>query len=265
MLRAIACAMIATVALTGCKDGAKLAPTPMGGGLNVTRGGDSAPEQPGAMPLDTEVTLQERERLVRSIEESESLDPRVAHALRVVPRHVFVPDVLRDRAYEDGPLPIGEGQTISQPTVVAMMSQALQLTGDEVVLEVGTGSGYQAAVLSRLCRQVETIEIVPVLAIRAREALALAGYGNVRVHVGDGYEGLPSLGPFDRIILTAAPPEVPAKLVMQLRDGGRLVAPIGPQNGIQDLLVLEKHGDKIATKDLGPVRFVPMVHRDAAN
>jgi len=172
---------------------------------------------------------------------------------------------MRDQAYDDGPLPIGEGQTISQPTVVAMMTQALSLKGDEVVLEVGTGSGYQAAVLSRLCRRVETIEIIASLADRARRALARLGYDNVRVHVGDGYEGLRSLAPFDAIIITAAPPEMPIGLLAQLRDGGRLVAPIGPVHGIQDLIVLQKNGDRVTTRDLGPVRFVPMVHKSSAN
>jgi protein-L-isoaspartate(D-aspartate) O-methyltransferase len=231
----------------------------------VARTGDSASDRPTADSLDTELTLSAREHLVRGIERSEALDAKVAHALRVVPRHVFVPESLRDHAYDDGPLPIGEGQTISQPTVVAMMTGALNLKGDEVVLEVGTGSGYQAAVLSRLCRRVETIEIISSLADGARKALTRVGYDNVRVHVGDGYEGLPSLAPFDAIIITAAPPEIPVRLMGQLRDGGRLVAPIGPVHGIQDLILVEKHGDRVTTRDLGAVRFVPMVRKPAAN
>ena len=228
--------------------------------MTVNRGGTPTEAHTRIETFDDELSLSEREHLVRGIERSESLDPRVAQALRDVPRHMFVPDAQRNRAYEDGPLPIGEGQTISQPTVVAMMSRALELKGDEVVLEVGTGSGYQAAVLSRLCGRVETIEILAGLADRATKTLAHLAIDNVHVHVGDGYEGLPELAPFDAIIITAAPPEIPAKLVAQLRDGGRLVVPVGPQYGIQDLLLLVKHGDQVTTRNLGPVRFVPMVH-----
>lgn len=209
--------------------------------------------------LDTEFTRAERERLVRDIDRRESLDPRVIQVLRAVPRHIFVPESLFNVAYEDGPLPIGEGQTISQPTVVAMMTDALALKGDEVVLEVGTGSGYQAAILSRLCKRVETIEIIPSLAETAKRALKRGGYDNVNVHVGDGYAGLPDLAPFDGIIITAAPPTIPDALVRQLKDGGRLVVPVGPSGGVQELILLRKRDGRITTSELGAVRFVPMV------
>lgn len=210
-------------------------------------------------PHDTARTRAERDRLMSYIEARESLDPRVVRVMRAVPRHVFVPDSLLHVAYEDAPLPIGEGQTISQPTVVAMMTNALHLAGTETVLEVGTGSGYQAAILSRLCKRVETIEIIPSLAETARKALARAGFDNVRVHVGDGYAGLPDLAPFDGVIITAAPPQIPDALVRQLRDGGRLVVPVGPAGGVQELVVLHKQGGRLTRTELGAVRFVPMV------
>jgi len=235
----------------GCHDCSP--PHPQPGASTVER---PAPE-PG--PLDTPATIAERHHLVRDIQRRESLHPRVVDALLSVPRHVFVPLSIRHLAYEDGPLPIGEGQTISQPTVVAMMTEALELRGDETVLEVGTGSGYQAAVLARLCKRVETIEIIPSLAAAAGQALETAGYHNVRVHVGDGYAGLPELGPFDAVIITAAPPEIPSALIAQLREGGRLVVPVGPQHGVQELVLVRKHEGGITRTELGAVRFVPMV------
>lgn len=211
--------------------------------------------------LDNDRTRSERAALVASIQRAEGLSPRVTRAMLAVPRHAFVPDYQLHRAYDDSPLSIGHGQTISQPTVVAMMTEALDLHGDEVVLEIGTGSGYQAAVLSVLSKRVESIEIVEPLAERAKEALARVGYANVTVHVGDGYAGLPDLAPFDRIIITAAPPEIPPKLVEQLAIGGKMVLPVGPRFGVQDLIVLEKQPDgDIRRRNLGPVRFVPMVH-----
>lgn len=210
--------------------------------------------------LDDETTRRERSALVQRIRGSENLPPRVVQAMLEVPRHAFVPENQRHRAYEDTPLTIGHGQTISQPTVVAMMTDALDLQGNEVVLEVGAGSGYQAAVLSRLVKRVETIEIVEPLAHMAIAALKRVGYDNVRVHIGDGYAGLPALAPFDRIIITAAPPEIPEKLVEQLAVGGKMVLPVGPRFSVQDLIVLEKRPDgSLDRRNLGPVRFVPMV------
>jgi protein-L-isoaspartate(D-aspartate) O-methyltransferase len=173
-----------------------------------------------------------------------------------------VPPEHAEEAYEDHPLPIGHGQTISQPTVVAMMSQALELKGDERILEIGTGSGYQAAVLCKLAREVDSIEIVPELATRARRVLAELGCTNVRVHDGDGWKGLPDRAPFDRIVVTAAPDVLPDALVAQLREGGLLVVPVGAQGDDQRLERHWKREGRLVREDLGAVRFVPMVHGD---
>lgn len=186
--------------------------------------------------------------------------PRVLAVLREVPRHWFVPEHSLEEAYGDHPLPIGYGATISQPTVVGLMSEALALDGTQRILEVGTGSGYQAAVLSSLARHVDTIEFVPELAERARRALGTAGCSNVDVHVGDGWEGLPHRAPFDRIVVTAAPDRLPEALVDQLAEGGLLVVPVGPQSHDQRLERHMKRGGRLVREDLGAVRFVPMVH-----
>jgi protein-L-isoaspartate(D-aspartate) O-methyltransferase len=183
-------------------------------------------------------------------------DPRVLAAMRETPRHLFVPEALRPHAYEDRPLPIGSRQTISQPYIVAFMTEQLDPQPDDVVLEIGTGSGYQAAVLARLVRRVISIEILPELAQRARQALEEAGVENVEVITGDGYRGLPERAPFDGIIVTAAPPEVPAPLVEQLAPGARMVIPVG--EGFQELLVLERTESGVTRKAVLPVRFVPM-------
>jgi protein-L-isoaspartate(D-aspartate) O-methyltransferase len=183
-------------------------------------------------------------------------DPRVLAAMRETPRHLFVPEALRDYAYEDRPLPIGSRQTISQPYIVAAMTELLDPQPDDVVLEVGTGSGYQAAVLSRLVKRVVSIEILPELAAAARKALAEAGCENVEVITGDGYAGLPDRAPFDGIIVTAAPREVPPPLVEQLAVGARLVIPVG--EGVQDLLVVERTATDVTRRSVIPVRFVPM-------
>jgi protein-L-isoaspartate(D-aspartate) O-methyltransferase len=189
-------------------------------------------------------------------------DERVLEVMRQVPRHRFVPPGRRAAAYADHPLPIGQGQTISQPYIVAYMTELLQTAPDQVVLEIGTGSGYQAAVLARLVKWVYTIEIIPELGNAAAERLRELGYTNVTVHIGDGYQGWPNppAGGFDRIIVTAAPEEIPPKLVEQLKPGGRMVVPTGPQWWGQDLLVVEKRPDgTIKTTKTIPVRFVPMV------
>jgi protein-L-isoaspartate(D-aspartate) O-methyltransferase len=179
-----------------------------------------------------------------------------------VPRHRFAPGLSIRRAYEDRPQPIGHDQTISQPTVVAIMTQALRLGGTERVLEIGTGSGYQAAILARLCKEVFTIEIVPPLGEAARDRLKALGYANVHVRIGDGYLGWPEAAPFDRILLTAAPPEIPRALVDQLAEGGILVAPVGEQGEAQRLVRWTKRGGSLKKEDLGAVRFVPMVRGD---
>jgi protein-L-isoaspartate(D-aspartate) O-methyltransferase len=185
-------------------------------------------------------------------------DERVLQAMAEVPRHLFVPLSLRLHAYEDSPLPIGQEQTISQPYIVALMSQSLELTGTEVVLEVGTGSGYQAAVLSCLARRVYSIEILPELAGTAQSRLQALGYSNVTVIVGDGSQGWLAGAPYDAIIVTAAAQRIPPALLNQLAEGGRLVLPVELPDG-QHLLRLRKWGGKVTREDLGMVQFVPLL------
>lgn len=204
-------------------------------------------------------TMDLREHLVREVAR-EVEDERVLAALRAVPRHRFVPEHGLDAAYIDRPLPIGFGATISQPTVVGMMSEALELEGTERILEIGTGSGYQAAVLSLLAAEVDTIEVVPELAGRARKVLSDIHCRNVHVHLGDGWKGLPERAPFDRIVVTAAPDHLPEELVDELAEGGLLVVPVGPQTHDQRLERHRKWHGELVREDLGAVRFVPMVH-----
>jgi protein-L-isoaspartate(D-aspartate) O-methyltransferase len=203
----------------------------------------------------------QREEMVREQIEARGVrNPEVLRVMRETPRHLFVPDPMRPQAYMDGPLPIGSGQTISQPYIVAVMTELLQPDKTQKVLEIGTGSGYQAAVLSPLVKHLYTIEIVPELAGRSAELLKKLGYGNVTVRLGDGYLGWPEEAPFDRIILTAAPGEVPKSLLDQLKPGGRLVAPVGGTILGQELVVVEKGLDgKTRERSIFPVRFVPMV------
>jgi len=184
---------------------------------------------------------------------------RVLQVMAEVPRHLFVPDAWRSAAYDDGPLPIGEEQTISQPYIVALMSESLELQGEETVLEIGTGSGYQAAVLSRLAKQVYSIEIIPQLAETARARLAALGYTNVTVLVGDGNLGWPQAGPYAAIIVTAAAPEIPPALLEQLADGGRMTLPVTIDSEEQHLIRLRKQGKDVTRENLGAVRFVPLV------
>ena len=187
-------------------------------------------------------------------------DADVLRAMRTTPRHLFVPENLREYAYWDHALPIGLGQTISQPYIVALMTELLAPKKTDRVLEIGTGTGYQAAVLAELAKHVYTMEIVAELANSARERLAAMGLRNVTVRQGDGYKGWPEEAPFDRIILTAAPPEVPQKLVEQLARGGRLVAPVGDSPATQELVVVEKtRAGEIRQRAVAPVMFVPMV------
>ena len=183
-------------------------------------------------------------------------DPVVIAALREVPREAFVPAYLRSEAYEDSPLPIGAGQTISQPYIVALMTDLLGLDGDEKVLEIGTGSGYQAAVLGAIAREVYTIEIVEPLAEQARARLRELGFDNVHVRAGDGYRGWPEEAPFDGIVLTAAPPAIPQPLIDQLAVGGILVAPVGDVE--QELVTMVKTATGLERREVIPVRFVPM-------
>ena len=194
----------------------------------------------------------------RQLRRREIDDERVLAAMGSVPRELFVPPGLRRRAYADSALPIGEGQTISQPWIVAAICQALCLRGDERVLEVGTGSGYSAAVLALLAREVIGIELQPVLAEGARSAIVDLGAGNVEVIVGDGGRGLPQRAPFDAIAVHAAAPASPQTLLDQLGDGGRLVAPIA--TGTADMLtVFQRRGESFASEEIGPCRFVPLL------
>ena len=186
-------------------------------------------------------------------------DPAVLTAMREVPRHRFVPEHLQPLAYADQPLPIGQGQTISQPFIVAYMTQALGVSRGEDVLELGTGSGYQAAILSRIARTVYTIEIVPELARRAAATLKTLGYQNVQVRDGDGYNGWPERAPFMRIMVTAAPDVVPQPLIDQLALGGRLVIPVG--SGQQWITVVEKTPRGVVERRMIEVRFVPLTRR----
>ena len=188
-------------------------------------------------------------------------DERVLEAMARVPRHEFVSEEHRDEAYEDHPIPIGEGQTISQPFVVAAMLEALALRPEDVVLEVGTGSGYETAVLAELVRTVHSIERIAILAERARAVLQRLGYSNITVVHGDGSEGLPEAAPFDAIVVSAAAPRVPAPLLDQLRDGGRLVIPVG-SGFAQELQLVRKIGTSATTLYLDGVRFVPLIGRE---
>ncbi len=185
-------------------------------------------------------------------------DPRVLSAMAAVPRHLFVPEALREEAYADYPLPIGEGQTISQPYIVALMTESAGLRPGGKVLEVGTGSGYQAAVLSRLAGTVYSIEIDGLLARRAAAALASLGCSNVRVRTGDGFFGWPEEAPFDAILITCAVDRVPPRLFDQLAEGGRMVVPLGDSRSYQTLTVVTKKGGKPVQRRLIDVRFVPM-------
>jgi protein-L-isoaspartate(D-aspartate) O-methyltransferase len=201
-----------------------------------------------------------RERMVETqIRPRNIQNPAVLDALRAVPRHLFVPDDVRPFAYDDRPLPIGRGQTISQPYVVAYMTEALQLAPGLKVLEIGTGSGYQAAVLAHIGARVFTIEIIPDLASDARRALTNAGYRNVDVRTGNGYMGWPEHAPFDRIIVTAAPPEIPPALVQQLAVGGIMVVPVGTAH--QEIVVVNKTPSGATEQRTIEVRFVPMVSK----
>jgi len=200
------------------------------------------------------------ERMVaEQIEKRGVKDKRVLQAMRTVPRHKFVPDELKAYAYEDRPLPIGCGQTISQPYIVALMTELLKVDKEDKVLEVGTGSGYQAAILSQIVREVYTIEIFEELGISAKRRLRELGYSNVKVRIGDGYYGWPEEAPFDAIIVTCAATHIPPPLLAQLREGGRMCIPVGGVFQVQNLMLVEKRDGKITSRNILPVRFVPML------
>jgi protein-L-isoaspartate(D-aspartate) O-methyltransferase len=229
------------------------------GVLAMCAGWFGMPEKPTEQPSDTMAEWQSHARMrmvtqqiaARGVQDSAVLD-----AMRTVPRHLFVPEKYRAEAYEDHPLPIGDDQTISQPFIVGSMTEALMLSPGDTVLEIGTGSGYQAAVLAEIVAEVYTIEIVPVLGERAESTLSALDYDNVHVKVGDGYRGWPEHAPFDAIIVTAAPDHVPQPLIDQLAVGGRMVLPIGDLN--QSLIVMTKTPEGIVREERYGVRFVPM-------
>ena len=202
----------------------------------------------------------ERNRMVETqLAGRDIKDPRVLDAMRRVARHRFVPDRLQAEAYDDTPLPIGEGQTISQPYIVAYMTELIEPRATDRVLEIGTGSGYQAAVLGELVKEVYTIEIVPALASRAKAVLDELGYTNIRTRLGDGYAGWPEAAPFDKVIVTAAPDQVPQTLVDQLAESGIMVVPVG--RGDQIMTVLRRTRDGVVRRETIPVRFVPMIKK----
>ncbi len=214
---------------------------------------------------DVERPVDSREERMKMVEQQIAArgvaDERVLQAMRKVERHLFVPEQYRDFAYSDRPLPIGEGQTISQPFVVAFMTEILALRQDEKVLEIGTGSGYQAAVLAEICDNVWTIELNRILADRAGKVLEQAGYSRVNVRNGDGYQGWREHAPFDAIIVTCAPSDVPEPLQDQLAEGGRMIIPVDAGFG-QELVHLRKVKGELIRKEVLPVRFVPMINRD---
>ena len=219
---------------------------------------DSSKQHPGFRER-----VEEREKMVSRDIEGYPYNPvsdiGVLNALRVVPRHLFVPESLSDLAYKNSPLPIGFNQTISQPYIVASMTELLDLQGDEKVLEIGTGSGYQAAVLAEICQQVFTIEIISELGMQAQKVLKELGYKNINIRIGDGYEGWPEEAPFDRIIVTCAPTNIPKPLIDQLRPGGMIVIPVGKAHEVQKLVVVVKtKNGKVYEREQYPVRFVPM-------
>ena len=231
---AISAILILPLVLTQCTDGKRVS--------------DSNPKGDFKTMRDKMVESQIKARGVK--------DPHVLSALLKVERHRFVPEKYLDSAYSDQPLPIGEGQTISQPYIVALMTELLELKGGEKVLEIGTGSGYQAAILAELAKEIYTIEIIEPLASRARERLSELGYQNVKVKAGDGYLGWPEAAPFDAIIVTAAPDHIPKPLIDQLTEGGRMVVPVGTYT--QELMKIIKRSGKTETTNVIPVLFVPM-------
>jgi protein-L-isoaspartate(D-aspartate) O-methyltransferase len=242
--------LLSAAALAASAGGCSAKPAP--------HAGNAGQPQPHASASDPEYA-RARERMVRDQIEARGVrEPRVLEAMRRVPRHLFVPEAVRSRAYEDYPLPIGHNQTISQPFIVAWMTEALQVTPRSRVLEIGTGSGYQAAVLAEIVAEVYTIEIVAPLAESARRAFEAAGYRNVHAKQGDGYVGWPEHAPFDAVIVTAAPEQVPQPLIDQLRVGGRLVVPVGGR-GIQQMTVITKGPAGVTREERMPVRFVPLV------
>ncbi|RAJ12848.1 protein-L-isoaspartate(D-aspartate) O-methyltransferase [Arenibacter echinorum] len=204
-----------------------------------------------------------REQMVKTQLQARGIkDPLTLFSMLNVPRHEFVPKNLEEHAYRDGALPIGGGQTISQPYIVAFMTETLKLKSTDRVLEIGTGSGYQAAVLGKIVDSVYTIEIIKELAISAKSRLENLGYDNITVKWGDGYHGWPEKAPFDAIMVTAGAESIPQPLINQLKDGGHMVIPVGPSDNVTYLVSVFKKKDRIITKDMFPVRFVPFTRNE---
>ena len=252
-MRRITTLNVALLLLTACRTIATEVPAP-------TPTPTAVPSPTTSVPLEEEkVFTQQRDQMVvKTIRRRGVSDEDVLQAMETVPRHRFVPDSQRNAAYGDYPLPIGFGQTISQPYIVAWMTELLEIDRDSKVLEIGTGSAYQAAVLAEITDQVYTVEIIEELEKSAEERLRRLGYTQVKVRHADGYYGWEEYAPFDAIIVTAAPDHIPQPLIQQLKDGGRLVIPVGPPGGYQSLWQLSKQGNEVLSKNLGGVRFVPL-------
>lgn len=250
------------LALAACTWAEESSPAPPEGALVPPAAVTPEPVTPAAAPADpyaeARAALIDDGILGLGID-----DPAVVDAIRETPRHAFVPDEFLSQAYENHPLPIGYGQTISQPYVVALMTEAAEVEAGDTVLEVGTGSGYQAAVLAELVDHVYTVEIIGALAERAAAALEATGYENVTVRHADGYFGWPEHAPFDAIVVTAAPDHIPQPLVQQLKVGARMIIPVGPVGGYQTLWRVTKVSEgEVRTEDLGGVRFVPLTRQE---
>ncbi|MCJ8501778.1 protein-L-isoaspartate(D-aspartate) O-methyltransferase [Desulfatitalea alkaliphila] len=227
--------------------------------------GRFGPSPVNAGEVEDPLTEQRHQMVEMQISARGVVDPAVLAAMERVPRHLFVPEGVRHLAYHDRPLPIGYDQTISQPYIVALMSALLELAPGQRVLEIGTGSGYQAAVLAAMDVAVYSIEIVPELGRQAAAALTEAGYDGVNVKIGDGYKGWPAHAPFDAIIVTCAPTRIPEPLQEQLAEGGRMVIPVGRSGGVQELVLLRRVEGRIAQQKIIDVRFVPMVDERGEN
>ncbi len=243
--------MVVLLVCAACAPPVPATPTPEATPVNAPPPGTAMMPDPY---LDARLKLVNNTMRARGIK-----DERVLAVMEKVPRHAFVPDDYISQAYADHPLPIGYGQTISQPYIVALMTELLELQAGDKVLEIGTGSGYQAAVLAELVDEVWTIEIIPELAEQAADRFASSGYDNIHVRTDDGYYGWPEQAPFDAIIVTAAPDHIPQPLLQQLTDNGRLVVPVGPPGGYQTLWQLVREGEDVKAFNLGGVRFVPLV------
>lgn len=252
--------MLTTVALSAC--GSSFTPTVIDFSPTISPLTTDEPVTPTIDPLEEKSTQSRRAMVDNQIRSRGVSDKAVLEAMQAVPRHKFVSDDYLDQAYNDHPLPIGYGQTISQPYIVAVMTELLALKPGDRVLEIGTGSGYQTAVLAEITDEVYTIEIIPELAARAQQTFDRLGYDQIEAKQADGYWGWEEVAPFDAIIVTAAPDHVPQPLVNQLADGGKMVIPVGPPGGYQSLWLIERKGDEILRYNWGGVSFVPFTRSE---